>query len=71
VADDCKFEAGKMEDDVKLIGKQSAPYRCSIDLSGLKGVTKTATRQLRVSVEYDYLFTKSVQVVINPKFVGG
>jgi hypothetical protein len=71
VADDCKFEAGKMEEDVKLIGKQSAPYRCSIDLSGLKGVTKTATRQLRVSVEYDYLFTKSVQVVINPKFVGG
>ncbi len=54
--------------NVRFIGKESSPLTCKIDLSRLD-VAKTATRHIEVTVkEYEYTFTKSVQVVVNPKF---
>ncbi len=65
---DCKIE-GNVKENVRLIGKESPPYQCRIDLTGLKDeITKTGTRHLEVEVDYKYMFTKSVQVVVNPKF---
>ena len=68
---ECEFATSGWDDKVRLIGKESANYMCRIDLSKLDGkVTKTATRHVEASVKYEYIFTKSVQVVVNPKFVG-
>jgi archaellum component FlaG (FlaF/FlaG flagellin family) len=65
---DCKIE-GKVQENVRLIGKESPPLQCRIDLSNLDGrITKTGTRHLEVTVNYKYMFTKSVNVVVNPKF---
>ncbi len=68
---ECKL-GGKVNEDVRLIGKQSAPLTCRIDLSDLEQeVIKTATRHLEVSIDdYEYTFIKTVQVVVNPKFTG-
>jgi hypothetical protein len=65
----CLFASGEWSsEEVRFIGTSSPPYLCRIDLSGLQdAVTKTATRHVEVSVEYDYLFTKSVKVTVNPK----
>jgi archaellum component FlaG (FlaF/FlaG flagellin family) len=66
--DDCSFKDGSPKDDVRLMGKDSSKMLCKVDLSKLGGsVVRTATRHIEVSVEYDYLFTKAVTVVINPK----
>jgi hypothetical protein len=69
---DCKFKDGRLSEDVRLIGKESQPLLCRLDLSNLDGsFTRTATRHVEVEVdEYEYMFTKSVQVVVNPKFAG-
>jgi hypothetical protein len=65
---DCKLD-GDVDEEVKLIGKESPPYQCRIDLSNLKDeIAKTGTRHMEVEVNYKYMFTKSVQVVVNPKF---
>ncbi len=56
---------------VRLIGKESSPYYCRIDLAALKGqVTTETTRKVDVSVKYDYLLTRSVLVTISPKIAG-
>jgi hypothetical protein len=65
---DCKIQ-GRVQENVRLVGKESPPYQCVIDLSNLDDeITKTGTRHLEVEVKYKYMFTKSVQVVVNPKF---
>ncbi|MBN2330812.1 MAG: hypothetical protein JXC85_03280 [Candidatus Aenigmarchaeota archaeon] len=65
---DCRLE-GNVKENVRLIGKESPPYQCRIDLTNLMNdITKTGTRHLEVEVKYKYMFTKSVQVVVNPKF---
>ena len=65
---ECKIQ-GKVSENVRLIGKESPPYQCRIDLSNLDDdITKTGTRHLEVEVNYKYMFTKSVKVVVNPKF---
>jgi len=74
VAEDCKFSGSttsRPSDDVKLIGKDSSKMLCKVDLSDLATkVTKTTTRHMEVSVEYEYMFTKSVLVTVNPKISG-
>jgi hypothetical protein len=67
---DCKLE-GKVQENVRLIGRESPPLQCRIDLTNLMDdITKTGTRHLEVTINYRYMFTKSVQVVVNPKFAG-
>jgi hypothetical protein len=70
--ENCKFkDSGWDKEIVRLIGRESSPYLCKIDLSDLEDdVIKTATRHLRVSVLYDYLFTKEAFVTVNPKISG-
>ena len=53
---------------VRLVGKESSPYYCKIDVSELVGdVTTELTRKVDVQVKYDYLLTKNVFVTVNPK----
>jgi hypothetical protein len=70
-ADDCPFKSGSPDDDVRLIGKDSSKMICKVDISSLDGkVTKTTTKHVEVSVEYEYIFTKSVPITVNPKVTG-
>jgi hypothetical protein len=68
----CIFAAGGgsqwSSELVRLVGKESSPYYCKIDLSSLASkVTTTTSRHLEVDVEYDYLITKNALVTIDPK----
>ena len=71
ISGECEFASSTWDKQVRLIGKESANYICKVDLSKLDGkVTKTATRHVEATVKYKYIFTKAVQVVVNPKIVG-
>jgi len=66
----CFAEGGSLKEDVRLIGKDSSKTLCKIDLSGLENdVTKTASKHVEAEVSYDYAFTRSVVVTVNPKIV--
>jgi len=52
--------------ELKFIGKDTSPMLCNVDVSNLK-VVRTGTRHIEVTVKYDYIFSKSVQVTVNPK----
>ncbi len=56
---------------VRLIGKESSPYFCRIDLSTLKDkVSSRTTRQVTVTVkDYEYMLTKNVFLTISPKIL--
>jgi hypothetical protein len=70
--DACYFmNSSWSSEPVRMIGKESSPYYCTIDLSPLaKGdnkVTMTTSRHIEVSVDYDYIITKSAMITIDPK----
>jgi hypothetical protein len=69
---DCFFMSGGWASEpVRMIGTESSPYYCIIDLSGFKGkVTMTTSRRIEVNVAYDYLVTKSAMITIDPKIAG-
>ena len=69
MSDACYFMSSAWGDDVvRLVGKESSPYYCKIDVASLKGsVTTETSRVIRASVSYDYLLTKNVFVTVNPK----
>jgi hypothetical protein len=67
--EDCYFKDGKPKENVILIGNKAPKMLCRVDLSRFKAGKQTSV-YLETSIEYDYIFTKSVQVVVNPKIAG-
>ena len=64
------FDRGttNFKNDLRMIGKESSPYLCTIDLSSLTGkVSKTTTRTVRAEVSYRYRVKASAMITIDPK----
>jgi len=68
----CKFADASWNSEIlRFVGKETSPYYCEIDLSGLAGkVERTTTRHITVDVNYTYVITKSALLTINPKIAG-
>ncbi len=59
------------EGEIKLIKGVSPKMLCRLDLSDIAGDDfRVASRTIESEVSYRYAFTKSVQVVVNPKISG-
>lgn len=63
-APNCRWTATGISEDVTLIKSKAAPVLCEIVAPSEDAVPKELTKQLGVSIKYDYEFRKEIQVTV-------